>query len=138
MTEADTDLINITSFDPIGEDERGITSSFSLPRKQDQFIFLTRKPGSISGNTYHEGKHQATNPKIFLLLSGRVKFSYRKITEQQVHQDTIKAPAKIEVSPYVTHQVEVIEEAIFIECNSITDIQTDRTRENVELECKQN
>lgn len=137
MTNKQTDLITITPFDPIGADERGTTSSFTLPRKQDQFVFLTRKAGSISGNTYHEGKNEATNPKIFLLLAGTINFTYRKVTEQQVHQETVQAPAKIEVSPYVTHQVEVIDEAVFLECNSITDIQTDRTRENVELQCKQ-
>jgi len=132
-TVTKTELVRVTPFNLIGEDERGTTADFSLPRKQDQFIFIIRKKGTVSGNTYHEGKSEATNPKIFLLLSGKIIFSYRKVSEKQVTTETIQAPAMIEIAPYVTHQVEVIEEALLLECNAISDIQNDRIRENVEI-----
>jgi len=127
------ELVNIRPFNPIGVDERGTMADFSLPRKQDQFIFITRKKGTVSGNTYHEGKSEATNPKIFLLLSGKIVFSYRKVGEKQVVTETVESPAMIEISPYVTHQIEVIEEALLLECNAIADIQNDRIRENVAI-----
>ncbi len=42
-------LVRIKQFNIIGEDERGLTADFCLPRKQDNFIFITRKAGSLSG-----------------------------------------------------------------------------------------
>lgn len=125
------ELVKIKPFHLIGKDDRGITAAFSLIRKQDQFIYITRKKGTISGNTYHEGKSQAVNPKIFLLLAGSIVFSYRKIGDNPVVTEIVQAPSMIEVSPYVTHQVEVVEDAILLECNAIADIENDRTKENV-------
>lgn len=124
-------LVEIKRFTPVGEDERGVTAEFSLCRKQDNFMFLTRKKGSLSGNTYHEGKSSATHPKTFVLLSGQISFSYRKIGTEEKHTEIIASPAIIEVSPYVTHKVEVLTDSIFLECNSINDIQNDRIREEV-------
>ena len=127
-------LVKITPFDCIGEDQRGVTKKYSLPRNQSDFIYLTRKAGSISGNTYHLGKNSGTNPKVFVLLSGVIKFSYRKVGTDYVNIDTVESPALIEVLPMVTHKVEAISDIQILECNSIEDIQNDRVKEDVLLE----
>lgn len=124
-------LVRIKKPDVIGHDERGLTAEFSLPRKQDEFVFITRKGQSVSGNTYHEGKNTTTNPKMFILLSGDITFSYRKIGATEKYSELIQAPAVIEISPYVTHKVEALCDFILLECNSIKDIQNDRIREEV-------
>lgn len=122
--------INIKPFHLIGSDERGGTFDFSI-RQSEDFILITRKAGSMSGNTYHEGKNKGTNPKTFLLLSGEIQFNYRHI-EEDAHQSVkIEAPATIEIQPFVTHSVEAITDMMILECNSISDIQNDRVRENV-------
>lgn len=128
---SDRELVRIKKFDVIGNDERGLTAEFSLPRKQAEFVFITRKEKSISGNTYHEGKNTATNPKVFILLSGDITFSYRKIGAAEKYSELIQAPAVIEVSPNVTHKVDALSDFILLECNSIKDIQNDRIREEV-------
>lgn len=125
------DLILITKFDQIGNDERGCTASFKLPREQSEFVFLTRKANTVSGNTYHQGTCAGTNPKTFILLSGVVKISYRKVGEDTVFENIIDEPATVLVFPKVVHKIEVIEDAIFIECNSIADLQFDRVKELV-------
>lgn len=127
-------LVKIIPFDCIGEDQRGVTKKYSLPRNQSDFIYLTRKAGSISGNTYHLGANSGTNPKIFILLSGVIKFSYRKVGTEHVNIDTIESPSMIEVLPMVTHKVEAISDIQMLECNSIEDIHNDRVREDVLLE----
>lgn len=127
----ETNLVQIQPFTILGEDERGLTSELCLPRKQDNFIFITRKSGSLSGNTWHEGKIPATNPKIIVLLTGTILLSYRKIDSDNKQQLTITAPATIEISPRVTHNVEAISDCTLLECNSILDIQDDRHREDV-------
>ena len=125
------DIVNIKEFKILGEDERGLTSEFSLMRKQADFVYITRKKGSISGNTYHKGIVITTNPKIFILLSGKILFSYRNIDQSEKISRFISAPALIEVLPNVTHKIEAIEDIMILECNSIQDIQNDKIRENV-------
>lgn len=94
-------LIQIHKPNILGEDARGITAEFSLPRNQSEFVFISRKAGTISGNTYHEGKSPATKPKVFILLTGKIVFSYRKINTVERMSKEIDAPAVIEVSPHV-------------------------------------
>lgn len=125
------DLISIIKFDLVGNDERGITSAFTLPRAQSEFMFLTRKAGSLSGNTYHRGTCAGTNPKTFILVFGVIKISYRKVGNKEVFVNVADEPSTILVSPEVVHKIEVIEDAIFMECNSVADLQFDRVKELV-------
>jgi hypothetical protein len=128
---SDKKLVQIRKFDVIGEDDRGLTAEFSLARKQSEFVFITRKGQSTSGNTYHEGKNIATSPKTFILLSGNITLSYRKIGTTDKYSELINAPAIIEICPYVTHKVDAHSDFILLECNSIQDIKYDRIREEV-------
>lgn len=128
-----TDQVKITAFETVGQDNRGITCKFNLPRKQDQYIYITRKAGSLSGNTYHTGKNSGTSPKLFLLVSGEIKLLYRIIGSNIVLSKLIDKPCIIEILPMTTHKVEAITDIVMFECNSIENIQSDRIKENVEL-----
>lgn len=88
-----TDLVSIKEFNLIGSDPKGIRSSFSLPRKQADFIFMERTADITSGNTYHEGKNEETSPNVFILISGDIEFNYRAVNEEETLK--ISAPAKI-------------------------------------------
>jgi len=77
------DLVTIKEFNPIGNDPKGITSSFSLPRKQADFIFMERAANTLSGNTYHEGKNEGTSPKVFILIFGEIELNYRAVNEEE-------------------------------------------------------
>ena len=127
----ENNLIVIRDFHLIGQDERGMTCEFQLPRHQHEFVYLARKKGSISGNTYHTGKNATTKPKIFILLKGQILLTYRQIGNTIKYQNKIKAPSVIEINPYVTHQVEALEDFILLEGNSIQDVQSDRIKEAV-------
>ncbi len=118
--------ITITPFHPIGKDERGITKSFELPRDQASFIYVFRKAKSISGNTYHEGKNLGTNPKVFILIQGEIKISYRHKDKKEAQHLLLSEPCVISIQPLITHKIEAITDMIILECNSIADIQNDR------------
>ena len=124
-------LVNIKPFDILGNDLKGMTATFSLSRKQQDFIFLLRKAGSISGNTYHEGKNEGTNPKTFILAQGEIELNYRDIKQTKKNTVTVIAPSLIEISPNVTHSVVALTDIVIFECNSISDIQQDRIKEDV-------
>lgn len=106
--EHNNEIVKIKKFNAIGEDERGLTAEFSLSRKQDEFIYITRKAGSLSGNTYHEGKNVATTLKTFILIAGKILLSYRKIGTDEKYSQKIEAPALIEISAYVTDKIEAL------------------------------
>ena len=123
--------ISITPMNEIGRDNRGETFTYET-RSNSMHIFLSRKKGTISGNTYHTGKSANTSPKMFVLLSGEIILSYRHINSNFHNSVKVEKPSVITVEPYVTHSVEAVTEILMIECNSIEDIQGDRVIENVE------
>lgn len=123
--------VAIIKFNELGHDERGTTSNFALPRKQDDFIYMTRAAGSLSGNTYHQGKNDGTNPKMFILVNGELELNYRITSEKEAHQLIVQAPALIKVKPYVIHSIKALTNIIILECNSIKDIQDDRIKEQI-------
>lgn len=125
------DIVQIRKFNMLGEDVRGFTAEFSLSRKQDNFVFISRKAGTLSGNFYHEGKSPATNPKMFVLLTGKIIFSYRKIGTDKKYSQEIEAPAVIEIASHVTHKAEAVTDFVLLECNSIKDVEHDIIREGV-------
>ena len=123
--------VKISKFNQIGEDERGITAAFKLPRQQADFLFFTRKADSLSGDTYHEGKNSGTNPKTFVLVSGKILLSHRKVGTSNKMSSEIIAPALIEVAPYIVHNIVALEDSTFLECNSAADLTNDKIKEEV-------
>lgn len=123
--------MKVKSFNHIGKDERGMTQDFSLPRKQQDFVYITRRKNTVSGNTYHAGKNPGTNPKTFLLLSGEIEFSYRHVDSSLISTIQVKSPASIEVQPNTVHAVKTLTDIAMLECNSILDIQQDVVKKPV-------
>lgn len=120
----------VTPLNIVGQDERGDTLSFSI-RKTENFVYIFRKKGTMSGNTYHTGKSEFTNPKVFVILSGQIVFRYRHIDSKEPQVIEVNEPSVIQVFPNVTHSVEAVSDIYMLECNSIADIQDDRFREEV-------
>ncbi|MCL9781706.1 hypothetical protein M9194_09740 [Vibrio sp. S4M6] len=123
-------MINIKEFTSIGSDERGDTKSFSV-KDYGQFVYLTRKAGCLSGNTYHQGLNKGTNLKTFVLVQGEITINYRKVDTTEVHTQVVPSPAVIEVSPNVVHNVMANTDIVILENNSIDDIKADVIREQV-------
>jgi hypothetical protein len=122
----------IKHFKHIGCDERGNTSEFSLSRKQQDFICITRKKGTISGNNYHTGKSAGTCPKTFVLISGNIELSYRAIgNNNKKTAVNVACPALIEIQPNVIHSIKALTEITVLECNSLSEIQGDNFKEKV-------
>lgn len=122
--------VHIQPLNLVGEDQRGKTYDYQLLNRVD-YIFLIRKAGSISGNAYHAGKVANTNPKTFVLLSGKIEFLYRHIDESEHHMVVLEQPCIITVKPKVTHAVRAITDMSMLEANSIEDLRLDRERELV-------
>ena len=122
-----SNYIKVTPLNLVGEDERGATYTYGFENRKN-FVFITRKAGTVSGHTYHEGKSIGTNPKTFVILTGQLVFRYRHIDEQTQHAIRITEPSIIEVVPMVAHAVEAITDITILECNSLAEIENDRHR----------
>ncbi len=122
--------VTIAPLHLIGAGEKGNTYDFSLSSRED-FIFITRKAGSQNGNTYHKGISDKVNPKCFVLLQGKIEFSYRHIEMDIAQKVLISEPSLIKVSALVTHAILAVTDIMMLECNGIKDIENDRYRLNV-------
>lgn len=122
--------IQVEKMNSIGQDDRGSTFDFSV-KGRENYIYIKRKAGTTSGNTYHKGANNATSPKTFVILSGELKFCFRHVQEKIPHSIIIREPCKIYVQPFVIHSVEALTDIHLLECNSINDIKSDRYFANV-------
>ncbi len=122
-------MITLKEMNIIGEDNRGITCSYSLNNKQADYLYLFRKKGTISGNAYQKGLLSNMNPKTFILLTGKILLSFRQVNTKEVYTKIISSPKIIEINPYIIHTVEALEDYVLLECNSINDVELDRVKE---------
>ncbi|MGF1740330.1 hypothetical protein L4C34_04455 [Vibrio profundum] len=123
-------MIKVTEFNPIGSDERGETKSFSV-KDYGEFVYITRKQGTLSGNSYHEGKNKGTNLKTFVLLQGEALIKYRHVESDEVKEIIVPPQSVVEISPYVVHNMFANSDILVLENNSIADIKADVIREQV-------
>ncbi|CEK11469.1 hypothetical protein [Legionella hackeliae] len=119
------ELVEIREFKSIGDDERGVTQEFSIGKNQSEFLCITRKKDTISGNNYHLGIENSLSPKRFVLLTGCIELVYRQVDSHQKHSKVLKAPCIIAIKPKVIHAVKAITDILLLECNSLADIQKD-------------
>lgn len=123
-------MITIREFNDIGYDDRGETKSFAV-KDYGQFIYLTRKKGSLCGNSYHRGINEGTRLKTFILLQGEVVVHYRRVDSSTIESIRVVAPSIIEVEPFVVHNMYMESDVMILENSSIADIKEDVIRENV-------
>lgn len=112
--------IEITSFQFIGQDERGTTSEIGLDRG-GQALSIFRKQGTVFGNHYHEGIEPTKNPEKFYVLHGKLKFETRYINQTEWTESIVEAPSKIEIYPNVIHRVTALTDAYMLELNSLQE-----------------
>ena len=122
-------FIKTTPLHFVGSSNRGDAYDYTMMR--NDCVLIRRHKGTMSGNTYHKGISQGTNPKTFVILSGQIEFLYRHIESDAHQSQLINKPSIIEVQPYVTHAVKALTDIVMLECNSIAEIEKDRYRLDV-------
>jgi hypothetical protein len=121
------ELIVVTPFTYIGQDERGTTAEISLERT-GKALSIFRKKDTDFGNHYHTGSQATKNPEIFWLLHGELKLEYRHIESKEwIVVDAI-APVKIEIYPNVVHRVTAVTASYMLELNSLQEHIDDTLR----------
>ncbi|MEI8279326.1 MAG: hypothetical protein WCG87_06145 [Bacteroidota bacterium] len=102
------------------KDERGYTCEFPMERIGDQLL-LFRKAGTISGRHYHKGKSATKNPEVFIVISGSCTVNWKHIDDTDIQSATVTGPTKLEILPFIWHEVITITDCTCLEQNSISE-----------------
>lgn|SRR3990167_5348297 len=122
--------VEILPLKSLGPDNRGKTYEFTInPTKG--FLFLIRKKGTVSGNTYQKGGNSATNPKTFILLNGSIILHIKPVDSDKIKQLSISEPSIIKIAPYITHAIEAKTDIQLLEAASLVEIVEDRIKDHI-------
>jgi hypothetical protein len=111
----------------LGENASGRTFQLEA-RKTARYLVCYRYAGSVSGNHYHEGKLAGKHPEQLLLLQGQARIEWRGPQDADKQTQTLEAPMRIDIDPFVRHWVVALTDLLFLELNSLEDHQRDTLR----------
>lgn len=117
-------MITITPLDKIGSDDRGYTYEY-FHERYGRHLICFRKAESVSGRHYHTGASLTKNPEIVILAHGTLMLNYRKVNSKELMNTLVEGPAKIEILPYVWHEMIALTDCAFIELNSLSEHEAD-------------
>lgn len=112
--------MKITPIEPFSKDERGTVAEYYHERT-GQHLIVFSKAGAVRGRHYHKGISLSKNPEILILLSGTCTLNWREVNSADMISETLTAPAKIEVPPYVWHELIAVTDCSFLEMNSLSE-----------------
>lgn len=112
--------MKITPIEPFSTDDRGTVAEYYHERT-GQHLIVFSKAGAIRGRHFHKGNSLSKNPEILILLSGTCTFNWRGVNTSELFSETVSAPAKIEVPPYVWHELVAVTDCSFLELNSLSE-----------------
>jgi oxalate decarboxylase/phosphoglucose isomerase-like protein (cupin superfamily) len=101
-------------------DARGFTCEFTNDRLGEQLLVF-RKAGTISGRHYHKGISATKNPEVFIVISGTCTFNWKHIDDTEIQSATVTGPTRIEVPPFIWHEVIPVTDCTCIELNSVAE-----------------
>lgn len=117
-------MITVTPLDKISNDERGYTYEY-FHERYGRHLLCFRKAGTISGRHYHKGLSLTKNPEILVLVHGNVNLNWKHINSGALQTTWIEAPARIEIPPYIWHELVALSDCSFIELNALSEHQAD-------------
>lgn len=80
-----------------------------------QWISVFLKKGCVAGHHYHKGTQEVKNPEIGVVLTGKLKYKLKHVETNETEDVIVEAPSIIKIYPFVYHEVEAMEDSLFIE-----------------------
>jgi len=117
-------MITITPLDKVGIDERGYTYEY-FHERYGRHLLCFRKAGSVSGRHYHKGISLTKNPEIIILVHGSLMLHYRNVNDTAILKMPVEGPVKIDIEPYVWHELVSVTDCAFLELNSLSEHSID-------------
>jgi len=120
-------MITIKQLDEIGTDDRGYTFEY-FHERYGRHLLCFRKAGTVSGGHYHKGLSLTKDPEILIVASGSMHLHYRNVNDPELIRIRVDGPVKIEIPPFVWHEVHCITDCTFLELNSLSEHEADTFR----------
>lgn len=117
-------MVTITPLDKVGADDRGFTYEY-FHERYGRHMVCFRKAGSVSGRHYHKGLSLTKDPEILILASGTLTLNWKNINTLTTESIFVEAPVKIEILPYIWHELIALTDCTFIELNSLSEHEAD-------------
>lgn len=106
------DRFRITEINPANPaDERGPTREWKFP-EGTQITIYERKKGSKARH-FHKGEDKSKNPERLFLIKGKMKFTFE--VDGASKERILTAGTELIIWPPTKHEVEVLEDAVYIE-----------------------
>lgn len=122
------DGVTITALQEARPDERGKAFELSVAERRGT-MYITRKQGTISGRHYHLGKTAGKNPEVIIILSGIAEFYCKDLKTREEMTVVIDVPTRIEVSPFIWHELKALTDVSLLELSSLEEHTQDTVRE---------
>lgn len=112
--------MKITPIATLGQDDRGYTAEYYHDRMGQQLLVF-RKAGTVSGNHYHKGISLSKAPEILIVVHGTCLVKWREIKETEIQSAVVTGPCKIEIAPYIWHELTMETDCCLLELNSLAE-----------------
>jgi hypothetical protein len=123
-TEAKMRLFEFLDLKHLSTTEKGTThETIAIPN--DGLVLGFRKRGTVNGNHWHNGKSASKSPEHFLLLEGEMEVYGKHLDTLEEITQVISAPLIVRIYPRVFHRFTTLEDARFLEFNSIASHAAD-------------
>lgn len=103
-----------------GNDDRGYTAEY-LHERSGQQLLLYRKAGSVSGRHYHKGLSATKDPEIFIVVHGTCTINWKHINDGVIETIKVTGPARLDIPPFIWHEVIAETDCTFLELNSVEE-----------------
>lgn len=123
-------MVTVTPLDKVGTNENGYTYEY-FHERYGRHLVCFRKAGTVSGRHYHTGTSLTKNPEIMILAVGTVTLNYRNVNSKELLSTLVEGPAKIEIQPYIWHELIALSDCAFIELNSLSEHNADTFMDEV-------
>ena len=118
------DGVKVSPLKLIGQNDDG--STFGLSSKSTgEFLLAFRNAGTISGKHFHKGLSFQKIPEVFILIEGELELYYKNLKTSVEKCITVKAPAKVDVYPYIWHEIKALTTITFLELCSLKEHEQD-------------
>lgn len=112
--------MKVTPIEPFSNDARGSVAEYYHDRTGLHLIVFS-KAGSVRGRHYHKGISISKNPEVIVLLSGTCTINWRETSHTDCQTETVIGPARIEIQPYIWHELVAVTDCSFLELNSLSE-----------------
>jgi hypothetical protein len=98
--------------------KKGTTIEWCKGKPGMQVTVYYRAKDTFFAQHFHKGEDSSKKPELFLLLQGKIEFTYIDPSTGEKISHIIEQGTEVKVQPYVKHQAKALENCIFIEYRS--------------------